>query len=129
MLNGSTDITVDPLVTSDFIEDVMSKSRGDIMSDQAAASAAPTACNSCSGEQTPTNKILPEYPDSVIFKIHGMDCADEVTLLKREDGPVVRSQHLSFALINGRMSVAGAPGGVDLGGRAEEKKAEHQSPM
>src|SRR3546814_12167322 len=113
MLNGSTDITVDPLVTSDFIEDVMSKSRGDIMSDQAAASAAPTACNSCSGEQTPTNKMLPEYPDSVIFKIHGMDCADEVTLLKREVGPVVGPQNLSFTHINGVMSFADAPRGVD----------------
>src|SRR3546814_12461691 len=60
--------------------------------------------------------MLPEYPDSVIFKIHGMDCADEVTLLKREVGPVVGSQNLSFDLINGRMSVAGAPGGVDHAG-------------
>src|SRR3546814_15392956 len=51
MLNGSTDIMVDPLVTSDFIEGVMSKSRGDIMIDQAAASAVPTVCNSRSEER------------------------------------------------------------------------------
>src|SRR3546814_12486090 len=86
MLNGSTDIMVDPLVTSDFIEGVMSKSRGDIMIDQAAESAVPTVCNSCSGEPTPANQVIPERPDSVIFKIHGMDCADEVTFLKREVG-------------------------------------------
>src|SRR3546814_921916 len=116
MLNGSTDIMVDPLVTSDFIEGVMSKSRGDIMIDQAAASAVRTVCNSCSGEPTPANQVIPERPDSVIFKIHGMDCADEVTLLKREVGPVVGSQNLSFDLINGRMSVAGATGGVDHAG-------------
>src|SRR3546814_1693994 len=86
MLNGSTDIMVDPLVTSDFIEGVMSKSRGDIMIDQAAASAVPTVCNSCSGEPTPANQVIPERPDSVILKIHGMDCADEGTLLKRDVG-------------------------------------------
>src|SRR3546814_15201559 len=45
-----------------------------------------------------------------------MHCADEVTLLKVEVGPVVGSQNLSFDLINGRMSVAGAPGGVDHAG-------------
>src|SRR3546814_3294835 len=45
-----------------------------------------------------------------------MDCADEVTLLKREVGPVVGSQNLSFDLINGLMSVAGATGGVDHAG-------------
>ncbi|AMG76511.1 heavy metal translocating P-type ATPase [Sphingopyxis granuli] len=86
------------------------------MIDQAAASAVPTDCNSCSGEPTPANQVIPERPDSVIFKIHGMDCADEVTLLKREVGPVVGSQNLSFDLINGRMSVAGATGGVDHAG-------------
>src|SRR3546814_11698552 len=91
----------------------MSKSRGDIMIDQAAASAVPTGCNSCSGEPRPANQVIPERPDSVIIKIHGMDCADEVTLLKREVGPVVGSQNMSFDLINGRMSVAGGTGGVD----------------
>src|SRR3546814_5147944 len=86
------------------------------MSDQAAAIAVPTVCNSCSGEPTPANQVIPERTDSVIFKIHGMDCADEVTRLKREVGPVVGSQHMSVDLINCRMSVAGAPGGVDHGG-------------
>src|SRR3546814_11903840 len=105
----------------------MSKSRGDIMIDQAAASAVPTVCNSCSGEPTPANQVIPERPDSVIFKIHGMDCADEVTLLKREVGPVVGSQNLSFDLITGRMSVAGAPVAVDAAGvfRASERPGLH----
>src|SRR3546814_13342468 len=96
MLNGSTDIMVDPLVTSDFIEGVMSKSRGDIMIDQAAASAVPTVCNSCSGEPTPANQVIPERPERVIFKTHVMNYTDEVTLLKREVVPVVGSQILSI---------------------------------
>src|SRR3546814_3615924 len=83
MLNGSTDIMVDPLVTSDFIEGVMSKSRGDIMIDQAAASAVPTVCNSCSGEPTPANQVIPERPDSVIFKIRSEEHTSELQSLMR----------------------------------------------
>ena len=40
------------------------------------------------------------------FKIHGMDCADEIAALRREVGPVVGGEeHLSFDLLNGRMTV------------------------
>ncbi len=43
------------------------------------------------------------------FKIHGMDCAEEVAVLKQEVGPVVGGeQALSFDILNGKMSVAGA---------------------
>ncbi|MBS0207774.1 MAG: cadmium-translocating P-type ATPase [Planctomycetes bacterium] len=43
------------------------------------------------------------------FKIHGMDCAEEVAVLKREIGPVVGGEdHLSFDILNGRMTVAPA---------------------
>jgi len=42
----------------------------------------------------------------IAFKIHGMDCAEEVSLLKREVGPVVGGdEHLSFDLLSGRMTV------------------------
>jgi Cd2+/Zn2+-exporting ATPase len=46
-------------------------------------------------------------PESkVAFKVHGMDCAEEVSLLKREVGPVVGGdEHLSFDLLTGRMTV------------------------
>lgn len=41
------------------------------------------------------------------FKIHGMDCAEEVTTLKREVGPVVGGEdHLAFDLLNGRMLIS-----------------------
>lgn len=40
------------------------------------------------------------------FRIHGMDCAEEVAILKREVGPVVGSvEWLSFDILNGKMIV------------------------
>jgi Cd2+/Zn2+-exporting ATPase len=69
-------------------------------------------CSGCSGEPMPVEQIRPDRPNSVIFKIHGIDCGDEVAVLKREVGPVVGLEKLSFDLINGRMSVAGASDAV-----------------
>jgi len=44
---------------------------------------------------------------ALTFKIHGMDCAEEVAVLKREVGPLVGGEDLlSFDLLNGKMSVA-----------------------
>ena len=43
------------------------------------------------------------------FKIHGMDCAEEVTALKRELGPFVGGeQNLRFDLVSGRLAIADA---------------------
>lgn len=40
------------------------------------------------------------------FKIHGMDCAEEVATLKREIGPLVGGEsHLTFDILRGKMSV------------------------
>ena len=40
------------------------------------------------------------------FRIHGMDCADEVAILKREVGPAVGGEgRLGFDILNGRMIV------------------------
>jgi Cd2+/Zn2+-exporting ATPase len=41
----------------------------------------------------------------VVFRIHGMDCADEIAALKREVGPLVGEDKLAFDLLNGRMSI------------------------
>lgn len=47
------------------------------------------------------------------FKIHGMDCAEEVAVLKREVGPVVGGEdRLAFDLLNSKMTVSVGPGGV-----------------
>ena len=46
-------------------------------------------------------------PGHSVFRIHGMDCGDEVAALKREVGPIVGGEgKLTFDLMNGRMSVA-----------------------
>lgn len=40
------------------------------------------------------------------YKIHGMDCAEEVAVLKREVGPVVGGEHhLAFDILKGKMTV------------------------
>lgn len=50
-----------------------------------------------------------------VFKITGMDCAEEVTLLKREVGPVVGGEdHLSFNIFAGTMSLVGTENKIEL---------------
>ncbi|MCL4716344.1 MAG: heavy metal translocating P-type ATPase [Hyphomonadaceae bacterium] len=66
-------------------------------------------CASCVGDAALTAPVPASAPGSVVFRIHGMDCGDEVATLKRELSSVVGEERLSFDLINGRMSVAGAP--------------------
>jgi Cd2+/Zn2+-exporting ATPase len=54
-------------------------------------------------------------PDTVTIRIHGMDCAEEVAVLKREIAPLVGGEdNLGFDLLRGRMTVAGRPGGVPV---------------
>ena len=44
---------------------------------------------------------------SLVFRVHGLDCAEEVAVLKREVGPVVGGEDkLGFDILNGRMTVA-----------------------
>jgi len=48
-------------------------------------------------------------PSSQNFKIHGMDCGEEVAALKRELRPLVGGEeYLSFDLLNGKMTVQAA---------------------
>ncbi|WP_371422384.1 heavy metal translocating P-type ATPase [Tardiphaga sp.] len=65
-----------------------------------------TACG-CSGE--PEKAFTAPLPmrrkDQVIFRVYGLDCADEIATLKREVGPVVGEENLAFDLLNGRMSI------------------------
>jgi Cd2+/Zn2+-exporting ATPase len=48
-------------------------------------------------------------PGQIVFRIHGMDCADEIAALKREVGPLVGEDKLAFDLLNGRMSIDVTP--------------------
>jgi len=41
-----------------------------------------------------------------VFRIHGLDCAEEVALLKRELGPLVGGEeHLAFDILNGKLII------------------------
>ena len=57
-----------------------------------------------------------EPNNEVTFKIAGMDCAEEVGVLKREVGPVVGGvENLAFDILNARMVVRVLPQGVKTG--------------
>lgn len=73
-------------------------------------------CSGRSSAPAPVEQPGHDRPNGSIFKIHGMDCGDEVAVLKREVGPVVGLENLSFDLINGRMSVAGDSDAVQHAG-------------
>ena len=52
-------------------------------------------------------------PERIALKIHGMDCAEEVAILKREVGPKVGGEKfLAFDILNGVMTVL--PGGPSV---------------
>lgn len=54
--------------------------------------------------------------DRIALKIHGLDCADEVAILKREVGPRVGGEEfLSFDILNGVMTVLPGAPGADAG--------------
>ena len=51
----------------------------------------------------------PVETETRVFGVSGMDCAEEVAILKDVLGPLVGgAEHLSFDILNGRMTVTGA---------------------
>lgn len=73
------------------------------------AAVALPACSTCSSDQEPGGSVAAAAPGQIVFKVHGLDCGDEVAALKREVGPVVGGEdRLAFDLVNGRMSVSGS---------------------
>lgn len=56
------------------------------------------------------NATMPQSPATQQFKIQGLDCAEEVAVLKREVGPVVGGEdRLAFDILNARMIVNAGP--------------------
>ena len=46
------------------------------------------------------------HVQNLTFKIHGMDCAEEIAVLKQEIGPIVGgADNLTFDLLRGKMTV------------------------
>ncbi|MCF1506009.1 cadmium-translocating P-type ATPase [Afifella sp. H1R] len=84
------------------------------------------SCSAC-GAEALTAPVPAVEPGHAVFKIHGMDCGDEVAVLKREVGPIVSGDDkLAFDLINGRMSIAGNPDSTVL---AQVEKAVARTGM
>ncbi|MBL8687569.1 MAG: heavy metal translocating P-type ATPase [Rhodospirillaceae bacterium] len=72
------------------------------------APAIPACTEDLCGAGAPIAPLPAQDAQHVIFRVHGMDCAEEIAALKREVGPVVGGEgKLAFDLINGRMSLAG----------------------
>lgn len=78
----------------------------------ATSAAGDAVCTSCSADMVVEQALTPPVPilpGHAVFRVHGMDCGDEVAALKREVGPVVGGEDkLAFDLVNGRMSVLGS---------------------
>lgn len=112
---GRMDVAPQSLASADAIKAAVASTGmvAELWSEEAQGSqATPTdaSCTSCAGDLALTAPVPAAAPGQVVFKIHGMDCGDEVAALKREVGPLVGEDKLSFDLINGRMSVGGDPG-------------------
>lgn len=58
----------------------------------------------------PADACSPPRGRSLAFRVKGMDCAEEVAVLKREVGPLVGGEeNLVFDVLTGRMTVLAAP--------------------
>ncbi len=67
------------------------------------------ACCGAEAQEALSPPIPTHLPGQVVFRIHGMDCADEIAALKREVGPLIGEDKLAFDLLNGRMSIDVTP--------------------
>lgn len=76
----------------------------------------PDPCQTDDCEPTrnlPTEDIVQSTMSTHTFKIDGMDCAEEVALLKREVGPLIGGdERLAFDILNGRMIIRELPADV-----------------
>ncbi len=73
-----------------------------------------TACCGCHDPEPDQPSSNPSAEGGRTFKIEGLDCVEEVTILKSEIGPLVGGEDkLAFDVINGRMTVLPQAKAVD----------------
>ncbi len=111
---GRMDVTPSVSVATDAIKDAVATTGmvAELLRDQKLPLSVPAAdpsCTGCASDLALTPLVPAAIPGEAVFKIHGMDCGDEVAALKREVGPLVGEDRLVIDLINGRMSVSGNP--------------------
>ena len=58
----------------------------------------------CESPAAVAETLSPPPVGGVAFRIHGMDCAEEVGILKRALADLVPEQSLTFDVLNGRMT-------------------------
>jgi hypothetical protein len=64
-------------------------------------------CHTAAEAREPLNRPNAAAFDRFVFKIEGLDCAEEVAILKREMAPLVGGTHkLGFDILNAKMTVA-----------------------
>jgi Cd2+/Zn2+-exporting ATPase len=72
-----------------------------------------TGDHTCRGHDHGADVSAQARPKGRVFKVSGLDCAEEVAVLKRELGPLVGGEdRLAFDVLNGRMTVAEDAGHV-----------------
>lgn len=63
-------------------------------------------CNTCTNSNSQAKGTNSNTPVGITYVISGMDCAEEVTILKREVGPLVEGEeNLVFDVLNARMTI------------------------
>ena len=70
----------------------------------------PDSCSSCDAPGSATQAVSSTGGAGLAFKIEGMDCAEEVAILKRALSSHVEPDELGFDVLTGRMTV---PAGID----------------
>lgn len=99
----------------DAIEEAIARTgmRAELWMPPAVSSARPESTGVQEGaacdRATDSPSIPTRLPGQIVYRIHGMDCADEIAALKREVGPLVGEDKLTFDLLNGRMSIDMTP--------------------
>jgi len=86
----------------------MAESHGHAHPSTSHSGSASSGCCGSAACEVPIS-VIPDRHDKApvhTFKIHGLDCAEEVAVLKREIGPLVGGEDkLAFDVLNGRMMV------------------------
>jgi Cd2+/Zn2+-exporting ATPase len=104
-----------PPLTPPASDDCCGGTKHDACCDPAAAGVAAKAAETADACCSPGPAIVAKtgFQGRRAFKVRGMDCAEEVAVLKKAVGPVVGGEdRLAFDVLNGRMTIADSAAAV-----------------